>query len=190
MKQQAVRTLSSTLVSIGGLVALAGCAGGVLAPLIFPAPIVGLRFFSDGQPVIQPGAEDSFGFAQVGQPVRHTVSETQANQQVVFTLLNESELLNNDNLIEQPAETNLTLEFVVNPASTAIAGIDYVAFNSNSLTVLSGDTRALLPIELIDDLVNDGNRILIVDLVIPFEGEPYDGAPCCTSAELTIIDNE
>lgn len=186
------KTRSSKLAGLYLLAALllTGCAGSVLAPLLFPAPIVGLRFFSNGQPILQPGATDSLGFAVVGQPVRHTISETQAEQQVVFTLLNEAELVNNGNLQEQPAEGSITLSFTVNPASTAIAGVDYLAFSRNTVTIFDGGTQASLQIELIDDFVNDGDRVLILDLVIPVDGEPYDGAPCCTRAELTLIDNE
>ncbi len=174
---------------VAGAVILSGCAaGGVLAPILFPAPLVGLRFFDQaGQPILQPDAPGALGFSNVGDPVRLTVPASQPQQRVVFTLLNEEDLLERGQLTEQPAQALIDLNFRINPDSTAVAGRDYVNFPL-SLTVPTGQTRATLEIELIQNLA-PGERTLILDLIEPAGGDPYQGAPCCTTAILTIEAN-
>lgn len=179
----------STVCKVAALVTLAGCGAAVgLAPILFPAPLVGLRFFDDAnQPIIQPEAPGSLGFSNIGDPVRLTVPETRPSQRVVFTLLNEDELLNQGRITEQTAERSVPITFQVDPASTAVPGRDYVPFNTE-LTVPAGQSRATLVIELINNLNPVGARTLILNLVEPPGGDPYSGAPCCTTAILTIQD--
>ncbi len=174
---------------VAGAMILSGCAaGGVLAPILFPAPLVGLRFFDQAdQPIPQPDAPGSLGFSNPGNPVRLTVPASQPEQSVVFTLLNEEDLLDRGQLTEQPAQDLINLNFRINPDSTAVAGRDYVSFPL-SLALPAGQTRATLEIELIQNLA-PGERTLILDLIEPAGGDPYRGAPCCTTAILTIEAN-
>ncbi|MEN9226947.1 MAG: hypothetical protein Q6L60_08370 [Thermostichus sp. HHBFW_bins_43] len=180
--------LGSLVCKVAALVTLTGCgAASGLAPILFPAPLVGLRFFdAAGQPIIQPEAPGSLGFSNIGDPVRLTVPETQPSQRVVFTLLNRNEL-NQGRITEQTAQQSIPVTFQVDPSSTAVPGRDYVPF-STELTVPAGQSRATLVIELINNLNPVGDRTLILNLLEPPGGDPYSGAPCCTTAILTIQD--
>ncbi|MCJ2542148.1 hypothetical protein [Thermostichus vulcanus] len=179
----------STVFKAAALATLTACGAAVgLAPILFPAPLVGLRFFNDAnQPIIQPEAPGLLRFSNIGNPVRLTVPETQPSQRVVFTLLNEDELLNQGPITEQTTERSVPITFQVDPASTAVPGRDYVPF-STELTVPAGQSRATLVIELINNLNPVGDRTLILNLLELPVGDPYSGAPCCTTAILTIRD--
>jgi hypothetical protein len=180
----ALPRLGSLGVAAAALVALSGCGAAVLAPILLQAPLLGLRFFDEaGQPIIQAEAPGALGFSNVGDPVRLTVPASQPSQTVVFTLLDEDELLNEGRLTEQPAQQLLTLDFEVDASSTAVPNIDYVPFDT-TLTVPVGATRAALEIDLIENLAM-GERTLILNILEPAGGE-YKGAPCCTTAILTL----
>jgi hypothetical protein len=148
---------------------------------------VGLRFLSNGQFVSQPGG--SQGFSPVGEPVRFTVSESLPSQEVVFTLLEEDALVNDGELVEQVTDRDLTLTYSVDSTSTAVQGEDYLSIGT-SVVVVEGESRASITVDLIDDLATDGDKTLIINLTSPDSGEPYDGAPCCTTAILTIEEDD
>ena len=70
--------------------------------------------------------------------------------------------------------------------ATAVAGVDYVAVTNGVLTFTNGQTTATFPVNIIDNLIVDGNRTLNLFLTNVVGKAVIGGG----MAVLTIVDNE